>query len=336
MVLLVPMLAQADEEVTADAERLTVVVRAAPRDATVLTRLRGQLADLDQITLEVENTTIEPTLEGQLASAEKLSSARDARVIVWFVARGNKLAVAVATPGDRRLFVREIPPAAESAMAEAAAIAVRSAVRSISLGGVIGVELEKPPVEDVPPEPPPPLPVTRRSTTELDASLGWQVAIDGGAGRGAHALVQRTTVARGNWGASLALTLGVPLEWRAATDVVLDVSRSGAVLGGERRLGGGVAVGIGAGALVYHRSTSTAPAGLAPTPSSSTIAFVGVAELVWRARVTSGIAIVAIGGVDVVGGAPAAAIERSAMIETLDTIRAVQPRASLAVEVGAW
>jgi hypothetical protein len=337
MVLLVPMLARADDEATpeAEAERLGVVVRAGARDATIVSRLRGQLADLDRVTLEIEaSDAIEPTLDGQLATAERLATAYGARVVVWFVARGNKLAVAIATPLEQRLFVREIPPAAESAMAEAAAIAVRGAVRSISLGGTIGVELAKPPIEVAPP-PPPPARTTRPATT-LDASLGWQIAIDGGAARGAHALVQRTTISRASWAASLALTLGMPLEWRAASDVVLDVSRSGAIVGGERRLAGGIALGIGAGALIYHRSTATAPAGLAPTPSTSTIAFAGVAEVAWRTRVTSSIAIVATAAVDVVAGAPEAAIERAAMVETIDTIRAVQPRAALAVEVGAW
>ncbi len=336
MVLLLPMLAKADDE------RLGVVVREGPRDATIVTRLRGQLADLEDVALTIEpaKDALEPTLSGQLAAAEQLAETHDVRVVVWFVARGDKLAVAIATPQDHRLFVREIPPAAESAMAEAAAIAVRGAVRAIALGGTIGVEVKPAPAE--PPAPVTPLPVpaiTGARTTPslaLEAALGWQVAIDGGAARGAHAVVQRTTIARGGWAASLAITLGVPLEWRAANDITLDVSRSGALLGAERRVGGGVALGIGAGAVVYHRSTSTAPAGLAPTPSKSTVAFAGALELAWRARIASGLGIVARAGVDLVAGAPEAAIARDANVEVVDAIRAVQPRASLALEVGSW
>lgn len=333
MVLLVPIMARAD------GERLGVVVREGPRDATILTRLRGQLTDVESVALDVDPAAggIEPTLEAQLAEAEHLSSVHDARVVVWFIAHGKKLAVAIATPRDHRLFVREIPPAAESAMAEAAAIAVRSAVRSIALGGTIGVEVNPAPVVEPPPTPiEPSPPPTRHVTTELGASLGWQVALDAGADRGAHALVQRTTLARGPWAASLSLALGVPGQWRAATDVALDLSRSGALLGGERRLGGGLSVGAGAGALVYHRSTSSAPAGLAPTPSNSTVAFAGAVELAWRLHVAASVGIVVRAGVDVVAGAPEAAISRDAMVEVVDTIRAVQPRASFAVEVGAW
>jgi hypothetical protein len=332
MVLLLPIMAQADDE------RLGVVVREGSRDAVTVTRLRGQLADLEGVAIDIDATdALEPTLEGQLAAAERLGAAHDARVVVWFITRGKKLAVAIATPRDHRLFVREIPPAAESAMAEAAAIAVRGAVRSISLGGTIGIEVKPAEAEAEPPIAAVAVPVPIAATsTKIEAALGWQVAVDGGAGRGAHALVQRTTVARGAWAASLAISLGFPLEWRAANDVTLDVARSGAILGGERRVGGGFALGVGAGALVYHRSTSTAPTGLAPTPSKSTFAFAAVAELLWRAPVSEHVALVAAAGVDVALGAPEAAIARESSLEVVDAIRALQPRASIAVEVGSW
>jgi hypothetical protein len=210
-------------------------------------------------------------------------------------------------------------------------------VRSISLGGTIGIEVKPAEAEAEPPIAAVAVPVPIAATsTKIEAALGWQVAVDGGAGRGAHALVQRTTVARGAWAASLAISLGFPLEWRAANDVALDVARSGAILGGERRVGGGFALGVGAGALVYHRSTSTAPTGLAPTPSKSTFAFAAVAELLWRAPVSEHVALVAAAGVDVALGAPEAAIARESSLEVVDAIRALQPRASIAVEVGSW
>ncbi|HEY5944326.1 MAG TPA: hypothetical protein VIV40_02495, partial [Kofleriaceae bacterium] len=64
MVLLLPIVAQADDE------RLGVVVREGPRDATIVTRLRGQLADLDGVDIQIDtsNDALEPTLEGQLAA----------------------------------------------------------------------------------------------------------------------------------------------------------------------------------------------------------------------------------------------------------------------------
>jgi hypothetical protein len=334
MVLLVPITAQADE-------RLGVVVRQGAHDATIVQRLRGQLADLNNVTLTLDANEIEPTLDGQLTAAERLGAEHDARVVVWFVTRGKKLEVAVATPRDHRLFVREIPAAGESSMAEAAAIAVRSAIRSIALGGTIGIEIKPTPERE--PEPPPepvvekpvPPPPPHAASTSIEASLGWQVALDGGAANGAHALVQRTTIARDTWAASLSLSLGVPLEWRAANDVSLDVSRSGALLGGELRFGS-LAFGLGAGALLYHRSTSTAPTGLTATPSNSTIAFAGALEGAWRAQLSDRIRFVVMIGVDAVAGAPAAAVSRNGMVEVVDTIGPLQPRASLALEVGSW
>ncbi len=332
MLALLPTVASAED-------KLGVVVRAGPRDATIVTRLRGQFADLEDVTLAIEPTgeTIEPTLEAQLAAADKLSASRDARVVVWFVSRGKTLAVAIATPRDHRLFVREVPQSSDSATAEAAAITVRTAVRSIALGGTIGVEVPvKAQVPDVVPEPvpvPPRVPVVRWT---IAAALGWQVALDGGAERGAHALVQRTTIARGVWGASLSITLGVPLEWQAGSALALDVSRSGAILGGERRFGAGVALGLGLGALVYHRATSMAPAELTPTPSASTVAATAAVELTWRGRIAAGVRLLACVGLEVVAGAPVAAVERDGMVEDLDTVSAAQPRASLALEVGPW
>lgn len=332
MLALLPTMARAED-------KLAVVVRAGPHDATIVTRLRGQLADLEDVTLAFEpvGETVEPTLEAQLAAADKLSTSRDARVVVWFVARGKTLAVAIATPRDHRLFVREVPQSSDSATAEAAAITVRTAVRSIALGGTIGVEVPREPVPvPVPPEPEPvPVPARAQRWT-IAAALGWQAARDGGADRGAHALVQRTTVARGVWGASLTLSLGVPLAWRASPELALDVSRSGAIVGGERRLGGGIALGVGVGAVVYHRATSTAPSDLSPTPSASTVAAAAALELTWRARIAAGVRLLAGAALDVVAGAPVAAIDRDGMVEDLDTVSAAQLRGFLAIEVGPW
>src|SRR5213075_1718754 len=107
MVWLLPMVARADDT------RLGVVVREGAHDQTIVSRLRGQLADLESVALDVVplDGAIEPTLDGQLAAADKLATDHDARVVVWFVPRGKKLSVAIATPLDHRLFVRDIPSA---------------------------------------------------------------------------------------------------------------------------------------------------------------------------------------------------------------------------------
>jgi hypothetical protein len=225
-------------------------------------------------------------------------------------------------------------------MAEAAAIAVRGALRAIAAGGTIGIELPATHPANTPPEPEPPpapAPITPAPTAfALEASLGWQAALDGGPAHGAQAVVQRTSLARGSWAGSLALSLGVPGTWRPAKDVALDVSRSGALLEVERRIGGGVAIGVGAGGLIYHRSTTAAPSGLTPTPSASTIAFAATAEVSWHAHVARRFGIVLAAGLDVVAHAPEPSLSRNGMVEVAGTIGAVQPRASLALEIGAW
>src|SRR5215468_4237697 len=131
----------------AAAEPMAVVVRDGGDARLAVTRLRGQLADLD-VALTIAPDPIESALEGQLAAANRLAATSGARAVVWFIARGGGLAVAIATPADHRLFVREIPPAAPSAVAEAAAVAARGALRAIGEGGRIGVEV---PDREVPP-----------------------------------------------------------------------------------------------------------------------------------------------------------------------------------------
>jgi hypothetical protein len=320
----------------AAAAPLVVVLRDGGDAMLAVTRLRGQLADLD-VALAIVPGAIEPALAAQLATAARLAAAQDARAVVWFVPRGGGLAVAIATPGDRRLFVREIPAADPSAVAEAAAVAARGALRAIGDGGTIGVEVA--PVRlAAPVMAPPPI--------GLELAIGWQIALDAGADAGAHAVAQRTSVTRGPWAAVLALTLGPALRHAVgpevapevapggAPDVVIDLSRSSATLGLERRIAG-FAIGVSAGAVVYHRTTVEAAPGLAPTPAATTAGFVAGPELRWQWRPRGwyvGLAVMV--GVDVVLGAPELAVARGGAAVPLGHLRAIQPRGSAGIVVG--
>lgn len=308
------------------AEPLVVVVRDDGEAALAVARLRGQVADLE-ITLTVAAGAVEPALEAQLGAAARLAAARGARAVVWFVARGRGLAVAIATPADHRLFVREIPPADASAVAEAAAVAARGALRAIGEGGTIGVEVAAPRRE----------PVAAAPRFGLELAIGWQVALDGGADAGAHAIAQRTNVTRGAWAASLALTLGPAL--RRAIDAVpsdglaIELSRSTVTVGVERRVAG-FALAASAGVLVAHRTTVSAGE-LVATPASTTTAFVAGPELRWRWRPGGGhVGIEALAGLDVVVGAPALAIARGAEIDEVGQLRTLQPRFALSIFAG--
>jgi len=308
----------------AAAAPLAVVVRDGGDAALAIARLRGQLADLD-VALIVIPGPVEPALAVQLAAAGRLAGAHGARAVVWFVIRAGGLAVAIATPGDRRLFVRELEDADASALAEAAAVVARGALRAIADGGTIGVEI---PVTR-PAEPPPPL----RPAFGLELAVGWQIALDAGADAGAHAVAQRSRVTRGPWAASLALTFGPPLR-RTSGDAAIELSRSTAAVAVERRIAG-IAIGVSAGALLYHRATRSVASGLLPTPATTTAAFVTGPELRWQWRPRSGyLGIEVIAGLDVVLGAPELAVARDGAVHSLGTLRPLQPRFAAGLVLG--
>jgi hypothetical protein len=289
--------------VVAHADPLHIVVR----DGSLASdRLRGQLADLD-VDVQWVDGALEPSLEGQLATAHTLGD-----VVVWFAARDGGIAVAVATPG--RLFVREIPAGDPSEVAEAAAIAARGAIRAIALGGTIGVELPPPPAEKSPPPP-------RSPRFRLEAAFGWQVAIDDGA---EQALAQRTTLARGPWGVSLALGAGIATRHDGSTTI--ELSRSGLMLGAERRFGA-FAIGVAAGALRYQRSTIVT--NLVATPDAATYAFVAAPEVSWR--LGDRVGVIGIAGLDVVVGAPDPVVVENGVASPAADVHALQLRVSLSV-----
>jgi len=312
------------------ASPLVVVVRGSSEDVSVV-RLRGQVADLD-VELALAPGAIEPALDAQLATAARLADDNHARVVVWFVARaGGGGAVAIAMPEDHRLFVRELPRAAPSALAEAEAVAARGALQAIAAGGTIGITVEPVAVRAAPVAPPsPPAP---EPGLAIEAALGGEVAIDDGADRGAYAVAQRTTLARGAWAGSLALALGLPGTRAGTTEV--ELARSGAALGIERRFGA-FAIAITAGAVIYRRSTVATPADVSATRASTTVAFATGPELRYRwqfGRLPIGLEVTA--GVDVVAGAPELAVMRGTEIDSLGTLWSVQPRVMIGVFAGS-
>jgi hypothetical protein len=326
----------------AEAEPLVVVVRDGGEATLAVARLRGQVADLE-IELLIAAGAVEAGLDAQLVTAARLATARRARAVVWFVARRGGLAVAIATPADRRLFVREIPAADASAVAEAAAVAARGALRAIGDGGTIGVEVAVRPeraerVERVEPGEQVGAVATALRRVGLELAVGWQVALDAGADAGAQAIAQRTSVTRGAWAASVALTLGPALR-RAidpaiAPGLAIELSRSTATLGVERRVGG-FALGASAGLLVAHRTTVATSGELAPTPAATTTALVAGPELRWRWRPGAGhVGIEVLAGLDVVVGAPELAIARGTEVDVVGRLRAVQPRFALSIFAG--
>jgi len=182
-------------------------------------------------------------------------------------------------------------------------------------------------------EPVTPSPASR-SRLGLELAIGWQLVLDAGADAGAHAIAQRTSLTRGAWAVGIALALGPSLRDAPAPEVAVELSRSQAALGVARRFGG-LALGASAGAVFYRRTTLATPSGLAPTPASTTTAFVAGPELRWRWRPGGGyVGIEAAAGLDIVVGAPELAIVRGTTVDSLDQIRTLQPRFGLNIIAG--
>jgi hypothetical protein len=133
---------------------------------------------------------------------------------------------------------------------------------------------------------------------------------------------------------ALALGFGPSLHHAAGAAVDVELSRSDAALGFERRIGG-FAVGVSAGAIVYRRTTLATPSGLMPTAAATTTAFVAGPELRWRWRPGGGhVGLEACAALDVVLGAPELAVIRGTTEMSLGELRTLQPRLGLSIIAG--
>ena len=100
---------------------LRVLVLEGERDAALVARVEGQVADLDAV-LERERSTV-PTsaLAVQLSAARKAARAHDADAVVWFAQDGNDWIVHVADAEGDRVLVRRVQ-GRSGAMGSSAAI----------------------------------------------------------------------------------------------------------------------------------------------------------------------------------------------------------------------
>lgn len=117
-----------------------LIVRPAPE---LEARVRGQTSDLDLDIEFIDDAGLPADVPRRLERAESLEHERGSIALVWFDARPDRLLVYVAAKG--RLLVRDLPNiGSSSAVLESAAVIIRSALRAIAAGGVIGVEAPKP------------------------------------------------------------------------------------------------------------------------------------------------------------------------------------------------
>lgn len=303
----------------ARADELTAVLRLGPgaRDAALAERIRGQLSDLPVEIIESrERSKEETSLGAQIDAADRLGRLHKAGAVVWFTAlpprapNGGVL-VLVAAPDGGRVLVRrvEATPASDdgtpstgeldSATLEAAALIVRTALRALAEGAVIGLERK-----DVAPTPPaPPLapsarPPERSATSALAArshwalSVGWRMAFDGDG-------VQQGLTGRAGYAVSR-LSLGIVATQSMGVDftdsyATFHVARHtvGAFVGLAAIVGREIELDLGgtAGAVLFDRSTLSVGDGVDPTPSRAiSTAFFGLeARTCWYPRWAGGL-----------------------------------------------
>jgi hypothetical protein len=199
---------------------LRVVILESERDAALVARVEGQVADLDAT---LERITIPPaaaSLASQLAAARRLARSHDANAVVWFAQDGDDWIVHVADADGDRVLVRRVQGRSgamgRSAAIEAAAVIVRTAVRGLAAGGEIGVASE-PLVEPAPvpvavaapaPAPPPAAPADDLGSVRPlrpTATVAWTGVLDGEADTGHHGVGARLGVAGGPWRFALGL-----------------------------------------------------------------------------------------------------------------------------------
>ncbi|MCB9601515.1 MAG: hypothetical protein H6721_25965 [Sandaracinus sp.] len=160
---------------SASAQETARVVTPLPADLDE--RLEGQTTDLDW-----RLTRTRMPVPRDLDDAARRS--RGARVVIWVETLETGLRLHFVDVRDRRLLVRDFAAPNDeafggSANLEAVAVAVRSALQALSLGGEVGVAAPPPVVaepEPIPVPTPPPEPAT---PTSVEAEAGWWLALDG-------------------------------------------------------------------------------------------------------------------------------------------------------------
>jgi hypothetical protein len=349
----------------AAAEPLKTVVRlTSDADKKLYGRIRGQTSDIGVKLFTARTGPLEQSLEAQLEAADRLAATRGATSVVWFDAKRGAVVVHVAESPEGKLFIRTVEPGRgrSSAMLEAAAMMVRTALRAqvqgeplgedrkVVLAGFRGPVLARPPSLRPKPErrrgPRPPFPVDPEEEVPIQrgvpdrwlVGIGWQAGIDGHTTWGLHGpvlSVQRVVFGHGYLGITAAP--GVPGRFEDELAAIYLSRHLFGVTGGARiELGRGfdVALGLQLGVALFRRSTEPARAGVIATEPSWTPSLLLAPEVgigwTWKRTVRLSVC----GGVDYVPGAPVLAYggEADADLPTHDLWR-VQPRVSLGLQL---
>ncbi|KFE69220.1 hypothetical protein [Hyalangium minutum] len=324
-----------------------------PEDESLASRVQGQLSDLPVVLRVSPGPSLGTSDAEQWRSAVELARSESARVAIWFSHETEAIVVSIAEPSTQHLFVRRIQAdgaggrLGHSALAEAAALAVRSAVKALEAGHEVGVIVEPPPEPpsapppeapppvSPPPSPPAPSSPVREGSWVLD--LGWQAAVDGSSPRGQQG--PRLGIARegSTWRARAQLLASLQAQLSDAYTRV-SLSRHSVIVGAgvcskptERlRLGADLGVGLSG----FRRSTVALASEVSAVPPRLTLAPFVSPELSarWRA---GAVALEASISVDVLAGVPTLGYQRGEEFIPRNTLWWAQPRLGLAILVGS-
>ncbi len=329
-------------------DALRVLLVADDRDEALVTRVEGQVADLD-VTLERERMAMPASpLPVQLVTARRLARSHDADVVVWFLRDESEVIVHVTNRAGDRVLVRRVEASdgamSASAAIESAAVIVRTAVRGLAAGGEIGVAVAK---ED-------PEPAKARATATADedfggvrplrpsATVGWSGVLDGASDTGHHGVSARLGVAGGPWRFAIAMTHrpAVVMESPMAT---IDVERQtlGVVLGLD--VAGGaqlrrvarwrVGAEIDFAMTRFARTTTATGATIDPTDDRATWTPTATPAIRVARRLARGAWIELSLGADLVARAPEFGIATPSGFTTIGRLWPVEPNAGLGVVV---
>jgi hypothetical protein len=110
-------------------------------NADVFQAVIGQLSDTP-VELSVEwLDELPPSLDGQLAAADRIAARRDTLAVFWIVSESEEqLLLHIADAMRRRILVRRLARSEAGAQYEALALIVRASIDALLGGGVIGIE----------------------------------------------------------------------------------------------------------------------------------------------------------------------------------------------------
>ncbi|MDF2694889.1 MAG: hypothetical protein K0S65_3272 [Labilithrix sp.] len=317
-----------------------VVIRTiVPLDEALYERTVGQVSDLPAELEPVPSAALEGTMSARLESARAIALQHHATMVVWFEHPTDAgPVVVVALPARDRVLVRPIAEPNESmststsAMLEASALVVRTALLALESGLAVGVpsaELTHEPKPPATPTAPPPVPkppppprrpslpapaVLERPHWSLFAGAGWQLTFDGRSPAGARAGLLEAGVRHGDWSGSLRGSLGLPS--RSHDDLVsLEVWRHSAGIfvghtlarGGPWRLDGGAGLGL----VVFERSAYPRDSRFSPSPPITHLSAAASLELrvLWSPSATFPVHLGMGAGVDALSAPPSFSYE---------------------------